>query len=143
MAGRPGAGGDDQPAGVHATLWRAHGHRASALGGDERRALVNAHAALEQHATQLASQPRRLHRGRIRRVHAAEEAGRVGDGAGPSRVDRLQTVAEAVSSEQIQRVAVWSRLPLGGLCVDHAGVAEGDVGLVPLAPGAHLADLIG
>ncbi len=75
---RPGAVREHDVARGHGAGRRDDARRAAGLDAHHRRALEDAHAALEQHPPQLARELARLEDREVRRDHAADEARRVG-----------------------------------------------------------------
>ena len=107
---------------------------------DHRRALEDAHAALEQHPAQLARELRRLQHRQVRRDDAADEARRVGDAPRLGGVHAPQAVGVAVLREQAEGLLVGPGLPVAGARVQDALVVGVDAGVVARDPAVELVD---
>ncbi len=113
---------------------------AAGLHAHHRRALEDAHAALEQHTPQLSGEPARLQHGEVRRHHAADEARRVRDGPRLGGVHTTQPVGVPVLLQQAERLVVGPGLPLPRPGVQDALVPGVDARIVTGDPAVELVD---
>ncbi len=140
---RPGAGGVHHLGGGDGACGRDEAGRPPRLEALHRRALEDAHAALQQYPAQLAGELGRLEHRQVRRHDAADEARRVGDMPSLGGVHTAQAVGVTVRLEQPERLLVRPGLPLPGARVEDALVVGVDAGLVAGDPRVELGDHLG
>ena len=135
---RPRAVREHDVAGAHGAARRDDPRTPPGLHAHHRRALEDAHAALEQHPPELARELARLQHREVRRDHAADEARRVCDEPRLGGVHAPQPAGVAVLLQQPEGLVVGPGLPVARPGVQDALMPGVDSGVVPGDPAVEL-----